>query len=76
MKMDYKNDNEFDKDQPNTSDLTEITKESIKINHTEENSYAVDATFTVETNDFGNREEQEAQSEFEPLVTAVSDTEI
>ncbi|MFB5194297.1 S1C family serine protease [Neobacillus sp. KR4-4] len=72
--MDYKNDNEFDKDQPNTSDLTEITKakeqleESIKINHTEENSYAVDATFTVETNDFGNREEQEAQSEFEPAT--------
>lgn len=72
--MDYKNDNEFDKNQPNTSDLTEITKaeeqseESIKINHTEETSYAVDATFTVETNDFGKREEQEKRSEFEPTT--------
>ncbi|WP_081825334.1 S1C family serine protease [Bacillus sp. UNC41MFS5] len=74
--MDYKNDNEFDKNQPNTSDLTEITKaeeqseESIKINHSKENSYAVDATFTVETNDFGNREEQEKQPEFEPTTKA------
>ncbi|MEH7743755.1 S1C family serine protease [Neobacillus drentensis] len=74
--MDYKNDNEFDKNQPNTSDITEITKveeqskESINVDHTEENSYAVDATFTMETNSFVNREDQEERSEFEPTTEA------
>ena len=74
--MDYKNENEFDKNQPNTSDITDITKaeeqsnESINVNHIKENFNAVDATFTVETNSFVNREDQEERSEFKPSTEA------
>jgi serine protease Do len=65
--MENKNDNEFELEnkQLNSSEMTENSKaeeqtvDTINMSHTEENSNAVDATFTVETNNFVGREEQE-----------------
>ena len=73
--MEFKNENEFEKNQSNTSEKSEHTQmdeqsmETIKFNHTEDNSHAVDATFTVESNDFIDREEREEPHEFEPTPT-------
>lgn len=70
--MEFKNENEFEKSQPHSSEMTENTnaeeqsKDTIHVNHTEENSHAVDATFTVETNAPRDREEREELSDFEP----------
>ncbi|MEH7502117.1 S1C family serine protease [Neobacillus drentensis] len=74
--MENNRENEFEKNHPNSSEMTENTNaekqsmDTIKFSHTEENSHAVDATFTVETNDFVNREEQEEPTEFEPTAEA------
>lgn len=88
--MEYKNENEYEKDQPefeknqpNSSEMTDNTKaeeqsiESINFSHTEENSHAVDATVTVETNDFAGREEREVEpSESEQTAEAVIPLEV
>jgi serine protease Do len=82
--MEYKKENEiekdqpeFEKDQPNSSEMTDNTKaegqsiDPISYSHTEENSHAVDATFTMETNDFVGREEREEEpSESEQTAEA------
>ncbi|MBT2699690.1 trypsin-like peptidase domain-containing protein [Bacillus sp. ISL-40] len=74
--MELKNENEFEKNQPNSSEMTENTKaeeqavDTINFSHTEENSHAVDATVTVETKDFVNHEEQEEPIEFDPTTEA------
>lgn len=64
--MEFKKENEFEKNQPNSSEMTENTNaeevpnETIHFSQTEENSHAVDATFTVEeTSDFVDYEESE-----------------
>ncbi|MFP5116342.1 S1C family serine protease [Bacillaceae bacterium C204] len=75
--MEFKNENEFDKSQPNSSEAIENPniekqlKDTIHVNHTEENSHAVDATFTVEANATWDREEREDRSEFEPTTEAI-----
>jgi len=74
--MEFKNENEFDKSQPNSSEaiknnnVEEQSKDTIRVNHTEENSHAVDATFTVETNAPWDVEEREERFEFEPTTEA------
>ncbi|MEH7484834.1 S1C family serine protease, partial [Neobacillus drentensis] len=74
--MELKNENEFEKNQPNSSEMTENTKaeeqaaDTINFSHTEENSHAVDATVTVETMDFVNHGEQEEPTEFDPTPEA------
>ncbi|MFL6563002.1 MAG: S1C family serine protease [Bacillus sp. (in: firmicutes)] len=62
--MEFKNENEFEKNQPNSSEMTEGTNEetsieTIKFSHIEENSNAVDATFTIETKDSEERWERD-----------------
>jgi serine protease Do len=74
--MELKNEDKFEKNQPNSSEITENTKaeeqatDTINFSHTEENSHAVDATVTVETKDFVNHEEQEEPTQVDPTVEA------
>jgi serine protease Do len=74
--MELKNEDKFEKNQPNSSEITENTKaeeqatDTINFSHTEENSHAVDATVTVETKDFANHEEQEEPTQVDPTVEA------
>ncbi|QIZ09460.1 serine protease [Priestia megaterium] len=74
--MELKNEDKFEKNQPNSSEMTENTKaeeqatDTINFSHTEENSHAVDATVTVETKDFVNHEEQEEPTQVDPTAEA------
>ncbi|MEH7076778.1 S1C family serine protease [Neobacillus drentensis] len=65
--MEFKNEHEFEENQPHSSEKSENTQaeeQFINFSHTKENnSQAVDATFTVESNDYDNRERQEESTE-------------
>ncbi|PEQ92996.1 S1C family serine protease [Neobacillus drentensis] len=72
MEFKNENENEFEKSQQNSSEKTgntireEPITDIINVNHSEENKYAVDATYKVEVNDFMEREEQEETTDFKP----------
>ncbi|MFP5110443.1 S1C family serine protease [Neobacillus sp. C211] len=74
--MELINENEFEKNQPNSSEMTENTKaeehsmDTINFSHTEENSHAVDATVTVETKNFVDHEEHGEPTKVDPTTEA------
>lgn len=76
MKMDYKNENEFEQDQTNSSEIPDSTNTEALSNNTsefgnsEENRHAVDAEFTVEAVDSNQTDKNADPTESDRLEEA------
>ncbi|MEH7307743.1 S1C family serine protease [Neobacillus drentensis] len=74
--MEFKNEKEFETSQSNSSEMTKNIKaeepslDTISVSHTEINTHAVDATLTVETNSYQDREVRDETTDFETTSEA------